>query len=95
MDEFYLYQKYGFKNTEVFPNFRFIDNFTTFPNSTQTLKLVYMARVDKNKGYDTIFNFAKLIKTFAVVIASDNALCEFSFIIPSFVDNLFNRNKKK
>ncbi len=53
----------GFKNTEMFPNFRFIDeNAERIETSSETLRLVFLARIDKKKGYDTIFNFAQEIK---------------------------------
>lgn len=66
-----LIEKYGFKNTEVFPNFRFIDDFKVLSNTNKTLKLVYMARINRNKGYDVIFNFAELIKKECLNITID------------------------
>lgn len=55
-----LKEKYHFTNTEVFPNFRFVKPFEERVNTAKTLKLVYMARVDRNKGYDIIFEFARV-----------------------------------
>ena len=55
-----LTKELGFKNTEVFPNFRFIRSETRRVETTsETLRLVFLARVDKKKGYDTIFSFAE------------------------------------
>ena len=48
----------GFTNTEMFPNFRFMKPDTPrIETSSDTLRLVFLARVDKKKGYDTIFKF--------------------------------------
>ncbi|MCR4965151.1 MAG: glycosyltransferase [Bacteroidales bacterium] len=53
----------GFTNTEMFPNFRFMtSDAQQMETTSETLRLVFLARVDKNKGYDTIFNFAKEIE---------------------------------
>ena len=52
-----------FKNTEMFPNFRFMNGYAErIETSSNTLRLVFLARVDKKKGYDTIFSFAKEIE---------------------------------
>lgn len=58
----YLINNLGFTNTEVFPNFRFVAPFVTHSNEGKVFKVVFMARVDRMKGYDTIFEFAKLIE---------------------------------
>ena len=39
--------------------------------SSDTLRLVFLARVDKNKGYDTIFSFAQEIETHGYDITID------------------------
>lgn len=53
----------GFKNTEMFPNFRFMAEDTQrIETSSNTLRLVFLARVDKKKGYDTIFSFAEEVE---------------------------------
>jgi len=53
----------GFKNTEMFPNFRFMSEDTQrIETTSNTLRLVFLARVDKKKGYDTIFNFAEEVE---------------------------------
>ncbi len=57
-----LSEKYGFNNTDVFPNFR-ITNYKSTPHHTPgVLKLVFMARINKLKGLDTIFAIGDLIK---------------------------------
>lgn len=58
-----LKSQLGFTNTEMFPNFRFFSTTTKHIETTSdTLRLVFLARVDKKKGYDTIFRFAQLIE---------------------------------
>ncbi len=54
----YLRNVEGFVNTEVFPNFRFVPSFTKEENKTDIFKIVYMARINKNKGFETVFSFA-------------------------------------
>lgn len=55
-----LINELGFKNTEIFPNFRPIPSIPEPRyNNSGTLKLVFMARIQKMKGYDIIFEFAK------------------------------------
>lgn len=51
-----LEKEYGFKNVDVFPNFRINDYKPTFHHEEGKLKLVFMARVVKMKGLDTIFS---------------------------------------
>lgn len=52
-----------FENTEMFPNFRFMSEDTQHIETTSnTLRLVFLARVDKKKGYDTIFSFAEEVE---------------------------------
>lgn len=58
-----LKSQLGFTNTEMFPNFRFIDVSAKQQETTaDNLRLVFLARVDKKKGYNTIFNFANQIE---------------------------------
>lgn len=53
----------GFENTEMFPNFRFMPVDTKrIETISDTLRLVFLARVDKKKGYDTIFAFAQEVE---------------------------------
>lgn len=58
-----LIRRLCFTNSEVFPNFRMFDSARQRKeNVSDTLKLVYLARVMKQKGYDTIFRFASLVE---------------------------------
>ena len=51
---------YNFKNVDVFPNFRFFD-FQPSRTQSDKLRVVFMARVNKMKGLDWIFNLAEYI----------------------------------
>lgn len=51
---------YNFKNVDVFPNFRFFD-FQPSRSTSDKLRVVFMARVNKMKGLDWIFNLAEYI----------------------------------
>ena len=51
---------YHFKNVDVFPNFRFFD-FVPTKSESKKLRLVFMARVNKMKGLDWVFNFAEYV----------------------------------
>jgi glycosyltransferase involved in cell wall biosynthesis len=55
-----LEQTYGFENVDVLYNFRTQD-FHPCIQDHEPLKLVFMARIDPNKGLDTITNFCKTI----------------------------------
>lgn len=57
-----LRQKCGFKNTEVFPNFRDFSRNSRTEKVHKGLRLVFMARVNKMKGYDTIFDSLPFIR---------------------------------
>lgn len=50
-----LRDQYHFTNSDVFPNFRITDFKSTPHHTPETLKLVFMARINKLKGLDTIF----------------------------------------
>lgn len=54
----------NFKNVETFPNFRFFNQDTISNRNivTEKLKLVFMARINKKKGYDTVFEFMNFAK---------------------------------
>lgn len=53
----------GFENTEMFPNFRFMsEDAQRIETTSNTLRLVFLARVDKKKGYETIFSFAEEVE---------------------------------
>ena len=54
-----LSEEHGITNTQVFPNFRISDFKPVFQeNAEGTLRVVFMARVNKMKGYETVFSFA-------------------------------------
>lgn len=55
-----LESAYRFSNVDVLYNFRFT-NFKPQIIDHQSLRLVFMARIDPNKGLDTIFNFCRYI----------------------------------
>ena len=56
-----LENEYGFKNVDVFPNFRINDFIPTMHHEENRLKLVFMARVIKKKGLDLIFKLGDAI----------------------------------
>lgn len=57
-----LEECYGIRNIDIFPNFR-INNFVPKPHHQKgMLKLVFMARMLKMKGLDTIFKMGDKIK---------------------------------
>lgn len=51
---------YNFKNVDIFPNFRFFD-YNPKPSESDKLRIVFMARVMKQKGIDWIFALADYI----------------------------------
>lgn len=55
-----LEKNYGYKNVDIFPNFRFFD-FNPHREQTPVLRLVFMARVNRQKGLDWIFKLAEYI----------------------------------
>lgn len=55
-----LESEYGFANVAVLYNFRITD-FRPEIRCHQNLRLVFMARVDPQKGLDTIFNFCRYV----------------------------------
>ena len=58
-----LVENFGFDNCETFNNFRIVEEKEVdIKINTNTLRLVYMARIHKNKGYNIIFNFVEHIK---------------------------------
>lgn len=69
--ESYLKNNEGFKNTMVFPNFRFVPDFISSGNNTETFKIVFMARINKRKGIETVFNFAEKAKEKGLKIQID------------------------
>lgn len=58
-----LINKYQFKNVDVFTNFRFVDFKPQNHHKSGHLSIVFMARINKNKGLDWIFDLGnKLIE---------------------------------
>lgn len=51
---------YGFNNVDIFPNFRFFE-FNPKSSESKKLRIVFMARVIKQKGLDWIFDLADYI----------------------------------
>lgn len=51
---------YGFKNVDIFPNFRFFD-FDPLHFDSDKLRLVFMARINRMKGLDWIFELGDYI----------------------------------
>ena len=56
-----LREYYHFDNVDVFPNFRFFD-FEPERTHSKKLRIVFMARINKMKGIDWIFELAKVIE---------------------------------
>ena len=52
---------YHFRNVDIFPNFRFFE-FNPHPSVSEKLKIVFMARIIKQKGLDWIFGLADYIE---------------------------------
>lgn len=62
----------GFQNSKYFPNFRKVEYMAVAENKvSESLHLVFMARINKKKGYRTIFNFAEIIKNKSYKIVID------------------------
>lgn len=57
-----LEEECGFRNVDVFPNFRISDFKPTSYHEEGKLKLVFMSRMVKMKGLDTIFSLCDRIK---------------------------------
>ena len=57
-----LKEAYGFRNVDVFPNFRIIDFEPKVHHEEGKLRLVFMARINKKKGLDLIFNLGNRIE---------------------------------
>lgn len=55
-----LEESYGFKNVDIFPNFRFF-KYSPRPLESVKLKIVFMARIMMQKGLDWIFDLAEYI----------------------------------
>lgn len=57
-----LKDQFGFTNTEVFPNFRKFELREIPTGSDAALRLVFMARINKNKGYPAVFELSERLK---------------------------------
>ena len=58
-----LEEYYDFSNVDIFPNFRFFDSkaLQKSKKNNDVLKIVFVSRVEKSKGLDTLFEVAKII----------------------------------
>ncbi|MBQ0102725.1 MAG: glycosyltransferase family 4 protein [Prevotellaceae bacterium] len=72
---------YGFRNSEVFPNFRFFYQAPVTENSG-TLRLVYLARIRTEKGYASIFKALDILKAKNIDVSID------------FYGQIYDRDKK-
>lgn len=52
----------GFENCEVFPNFRRNIPEISHVNKSEELRIVWLARINKEKGFDIVFNLAEKIE---------------------------------
>lgn len=52
-----LKNKYCLDNVDILPNFRRIDYKPSISRNTGSLRMVFMARINRCKGYDVIFDF--------------------------------------
>jgi len=50
--------RYQFQNAETFPNFRLHNFVPTFQKKPKSFKIVFMARIFREKGVDTVFRLA-------------------------------------
>lgn len=57
-----LEARYNYKNVGLFPNFRFYNRRCNINSSNKILKMVFMARINKLKGLDMIFELGNFIK---------------------------------
>lgn len=55
-----LEEYYHFENVDIFPNFRFF-KYNPLPSESTKLRIVFMARIMKQKGLDWIFDLAGFI----------------------------------
>ena len=72
---------YGFRNSEVFPNFRFFNQAPVTENSG-TLRLVYLARIRTEKGFASIFKALDILKAKNIDVSID------------FYGQIYDRDKK-
>lgn len=57
-----LVSQYEFKNVLKFPNFRIHSFVPAFNDNLKIFKIVFMARINRMKGLDTIFNLAEYLE---------------------------------
>lgn len=57
-----LEEQYNYRNLSLFPNFRFFDKLDSPYSGNETLRLVFMARINRMKGLDMIFELGNFIK---------------------------------
>ena len=57
-----LIKFFGFENSEVFPNFRKFELSEVHENNHDELRIVFMARINKTKGYESIFQALDKLK---------------------------------
>src|SRR5690606_15399479 len=57
-----LSDNYGFNNVQQLHNFRIHDFTPTFNEPKDIIKVVFLARVTKEKGIDTIINLTRFLK---------------------------------
>jgi glycosyltransferase involved in cell wall biosynthesis len=60
-----LLYAYHFNNVVTFPNFRIHNFVPTFTCNDSVFKIVFMARLNRMKGIDTVFLLAEYVKQFA------------------------------
>lgn len=84
-----LNNEFAFSNVMLFPNFRITDFVPEFRPSMplESLKIVFMSRINRMKGYDTIFHLAE-------VIANNKMNIIIDFFGPIFVNDQNDFEKK-
>lgn len=66
-----LESKYAFDNIVKFPNFRFTTFVPTEYHEDGKLKIVFLARINKMKGLDTVFSLASFIERRKINVSVD------------------------
>lgn len=77
----------GFTNSEVFPNFRKYERTNQEITNEKGLRLVFMARVNKMKGYDVIFNSLNFIRDHC----PNSSITFYGGIAPEDKDDFLNK----
>jgi len=89
-----LINKYGFTNVDILTNFRIHEYFPTIirkPESDSNLNLVFMARVSRAKGVDTIFDVAELLDANSI---KDVTITFYGKIEPEYEPIFYSRLAK-